>query len=150
MLFFQLRHRVVDRICLPVAARAPVIVHQQIPGDAGEPRRESSKRWFVARQRLVQAEKNLLAQVLGLRRIAGEPVAKVEHSPRMSPNGFLPGRPFAPETLLYQLGVGLQSSLASHPSFLSASHNETQTSPKKFPAVCGSERSCKPLWYHST
>jgi hypothetical protein len=64
----------------------------------------------------------------------------------MSPHEFLPGRPFAPETFLYQLGVGLQSFLASrHPASPSASHHETQSGPKKFPAVCGSERSCKHL-----
>jgi hypothetical protein len=54
---------------------------------------------------------------------------------------FLPGRPFAPETLLHQLGVGLQSSSASnHPTFLSASHIETHFAPEMFPIVCGSER----------
>jgi hypothetical protein len=59
----------------------------------------------------------------------------------MTPHEFLPGRPFAPETSLYQLGVGLQSSSASHhPAFQSASHNETQFAPEKFPKVCGSER----------
>jgi hypothetical protein len=54
---------------------------------------------------------------------------------------FLPGQPFAPETSLYQLGVGLQSPSASlHPAFLSASHSETHFAPEKFPIVCGSER----------
>ena len=54
-----------------------------------------------------------LADVLGVRRVACEAVAQIENAPRVSPHEFLPGRPFAPETLLYQLSVGLQSFSAS-------------------------------------
>src|ERR1700722_14511903 len=142
MSLFQLRHGIVYRICLPVASRSPVMIHKQIPRHAGQPSWQSSEYRLVARERAVDSEKNRRAQVFGFRRVAGESVAQIEHAPGVAAHKFLPGRPFAPETLLHQLGVGLQSSSASnHPTFLSASHNETHFGPKKFPCVCGSERS---------
>src|SRR5271155_578731 len=89
------------------------MIHQQIARDAGEPRRKRAESRPVARERAIDAQENFLAEVLGFGGIAGEPVAQVENAPRVAPHKFLPGRPFAPETSLHQLGVGLQSSLAS-------------------------------------
>jgi len=117
------------------------MIHQQIARHARQPGWKSSKRRLIARKRAIDAQENLLAQVLGLRRVAREPVAQIEHAPRVAAHKFLPGQPLAPETSLYQLGVGLQSPSASlHPAFLSASHSETHFAPEKFPIVCGSER----------
>src|SRR5580704_13361062 len=65
----------------------------------------------------IDAQENFLAQVLGFGGVAGEPVAQIENAPGVPPHKFLPGRPFAPETSLHQLGVGLQSSLASPLAF---------------------------------
>src|ERR1700723_517009 len=114
MLFFQLRHGfVIDRIRQPVASRAPVMVHQQIPRHAGQPSGERPVRSFVTRQRFVNPQKNFLAQIVGVGRVARKPVAQIEHPPRVPPYEFLPGGPIAPETFLHQLGIGLQSLSAS-------------------------------------
>src|ERR1700691_5692854 len=89
------------------------MIHQQIAGDAGEPRGERAESRPVTRERAIDAQEYFLAEVLGFGRIAGEPVAQIENAPGVAAHKFLPGRPFAPETSLHQLGVGLQSSLAS-------------------------------------
>src|SRR5271154_2229469 len=93
------------------------MIHQQIARNAGEPRRKRAESRPVTRERTINAQENFLAQVLGFGGIAGEPVAQVENAPGVAPHKFLPGRPFAPETSLHQLGVGLQSSSASQVAF---------------------------------
>ena len=117
MLFFQLGHGVLDRIRQAVAPRAPVIIHQQVARDAGQPRGECAVGRPVAGQGAIDAQKNFLAEVLGFRGVAGEPVAQVKNAPRVAPHKLLPGRPFAPEASLHQLGVGLQAFLASRFAF---------------------------------
>lgn len=84
------------------------MVNQEVACHARHPGREPAVDRFVARQRAVHPEENFLRQVLGLMRLAGEPVTQVVHAARMPVYEFLPGRTFAPETLLYQLSVGLQ------------------------------------------
>src|ERR1700722_6612843 len=89
------------------------MIHQQIPRHAGQPRRKSPRRRFVTRQRLVNPQENFLAQIVRVRRIAGEPVAQIEHPARVPAHKLLPRGPIPPETFLHQLGVGLQSLSAS-------------------------------------
>jgi hypothetical protein len=89
------------------------MIHQQIARHARQPRWETSKCRLVARQRPVNPQKNFLAQILGFRRIARKAVAQVVNAPRVPLYKFLPGRPIAPEAVLHQLGIGLQSCFAS-------------------------------------
>src|SRR6202041_2585613 len=84
-----------------------------IPRHAGQPGGERPVRSFVTRQRFVNPQKNFLAQIVGVGRVARKPVAQIEHPPRVPPYKFLPGGPIAPETFLHQLGIGLQSLSAS-------------------------------------
>src|SRR6516162_6457454 len=113
MLLLEHRHRIVDRIRHAVVARAPVMIHQQIPRHAGEPCGKRSIRRPVTRERPIDAQEDILAQILRVGGVSREAIAYVVYAPRVPAHEFLPGRPFAPETLLYQLSVGLQSSSAS-------------------------------------
>src|SRR4029077_6126253 len=123
MLLLELGHGVFDQVVDAFAPRPPIMIHQQIARHAGEPRWKRSERGPVARESAVDAQEDFLAQVLGFRRVAGEPITQAKNAPRVAPHKFLPGRPLAPETLLYQLGVGLQSLLASQAACPSRPHS---------------------------
>jgi hypothetical protein len=62
----------------------------------------------IASQRAVNPEKNILREVFGFRTVAREAVTDIEDPARMTAHKFLPGRPFALEALLDQLGILLQ------------------------------------------
>src|SRR5712664_3563565 len=62
----------------------------------------------VTSQSPVHSEENILRQVLGFRSVSREPVANVKDAPAVTTHKFLPGRPFALEALLDQLGILLQ------------------------------------------
>src|SRR5882757_3416996 len=56
----------------------------------------------------VHPQENILRQVLGFRAVSRKPVANVKNAPAVPTHKFLPGRPFALEALLDQLGILLQ------------------------------------------
>jgi hypothetical protein len=84
------------------------MVNQEIARHAGHPGSESAMGRTITAQRAIDAEENVLRQVLGFRSIAGEPVADVKDAARVATHKFLPGRPVALEALLDQLGILLQ------------------------------------------
>src|ERR1700686_1190157 len=62
----------------------------------------------ITAQSAIDAEENILRQVLGFCSVSREPVANVKDAPDVPTHKFLPGRPVALEALLDQLGVLLQ------------------------------------------
>src|SRR5258708_20805602 len=88
------------------------MINQQVPRHARRPSRKSPVRRTVTPQRPVHPEEHVLRQVLGFRAVAREPVANVEYAARVAAHKFLPGRAFALERLLDQLGILLQASSA--------------------------------------
>jgi hypothetical protein len=84
------------------------MVNQQIARHAGHPCSETAMGRPITGQCTIDAEENILRQVLGFRAIAGEPVADVKDAARVATHKFLPGRPDALEALLDKLGILLQ------------------------------------------
>jgi hypothetical protein len=62
----------------------------------------------ITPQSPVHTEENILREILGFRAVSREPVANVKDASAMATHKFLPGRPFALEALLDQLGILLQ------------------------------------------
>src|SRR5271166_4019675 len=98
------------------------MVNQQIPRHTGDPGGKASVRRAVTPQCPEHSKEHILCQVLGFRAVAREPVTDVEDAARMATHKFLPGRAFALETLLDQLGILLQASLAPSSSHLLWQH----------------------------
>src|SRR5713101_542653 len=88
------------------------MINQQVPRHARRPSRKSPVCRTVTPQRPVHPKEHVLRQVLGFRAVAREPIANVKYAARVAAHKFLPGRAFALETLLDQLGILLQASSA--------------------------------------
>src|SRR5579859_7148554 len=113
MFLLDLRENILERVRDTVAASPAVVIDQQIAGDAGEPCWEAAVSHAIACEGSVDAQKNLLAQVLGFGRIAGEAITKIVNAPGVAVHKFLPCCTLSPEAALNQLSVLLQSSLSS-------------------------------------
>src|ERR1700719_942817 len=74
VLFLEHRHRIVDRIRHAIVAGSPVMIDQQVARHAGEPRRKRSIRRPITRERAIDAQKNLLAQILRVGCVPRNPV----------------------------------------------------------------------------
>src|SRR5271154_4195562 len=98
MLFLHLRHGLLDRVREALATFSAVIIHEHIMRYGGQPRREGAVRRLVGRDGFVDAQENLLAQVLGFGAISGEPVAEAIDATRVTPHEFCPSRPLAADT----------------------------------------------------
>jgi hypothetical protein len=72
----------------------------------------------VTPQRPVYPKEHILRQVLGFRAVPREPVTDAINPARVTAHKFLPGRSFALETLLDQLGILLQAPSVPSPSHL--------------------------------
>src|SRR5262249_20641586 len=105
---FEPGQGVVERVSDAVAFGPPVMVNEEVAGDASHPGGKAAVRRVVTPQRAVDAQEDILAQILGLVAIAGETVAQIVDSPRVPPHKLLPGRTVAREALLNQLSIWLQ------------------------------------------
>ena len=76
---------------------------------AGHPGGKAAVRGAVTCQRTVYPKEHVLRQILGFGAVSREPIADVEYATRVAAHKFLPGRAFALETLLDQLGILLQA-----------------------------------------
>jgi hypothetical protein len=113
------------------------MIHQQIARYARKPRRKSSSRRTVTRERPVDLEKYFLAQIFRFVRISREAITQSEHAARVAMHQFLPRRSVAPQAFLYQLGIGLQSVSASQPPSLFGLIKRNAFSRRKVPWLGG-------------